>query len=156
MTCLVRACTDPITNITGPIYRLAKGDRAKRYQLENLILTTFRTATAVAFFFVSISFNYIFGRRSFAFASQFLIHPYSAALCYAFINVRYPLVTIATDLFVKRQLLLTRADLGGFVRAVGFCYIAKCLERSTQRSYVDIKYQIWASELAFWYYGNTP
>jgi hypothetical protein len=156
MTCIIRACTDPITNITGPIYRLARGAGGFDH-LEKLILATLRTATAAAFFFMIIPFNYIFGHHdnlsgSFAFASQFLIHPYAAALFNAFIN-GYPLATKVTDMFVKQQLLLTRDDLGGVVRAVGFCYIAQCLAKHLiEISSVDKKYQEWAFKLARWYY----
>ena len=158
MTYLVKACTDPITNITGPLYHLVKGDGKKVDELQKLILATFHTATVAAFFFMIIPFNYIFGHQdnlsgSFAFASQFLIHPYAASLFNAFINGGYPLVTKAIDIFVKQQLDLTRDEVGGFVRAIGFCSLAQSLlEHSAvcppKWSYVDQKYQKWAHTLA--------
>jgi hypothetical protein len=155
MTCLVRACIAPITNITGPIYHLVKDDGKKVDELQKLILATFHTATVAAFFFMIIPFNYIFGHQdnlsgSFAFASQFLIHPYAASLFNAFINGGYPLVTKAIDIFAKWQLSLTKDDLGGFVRAIGFCYIAERLHpyNNHLRPYIDQKYQNWASKLA--------
>lgn len=161
MTFLVHACTDPITNITSPLYRLAKGEGNKVDQLVKLTLATFRTATAAAFFFTIIPFNNIFGRHdnlsgSLAFASQCLIHPYSASLFNAFINGGYPLMTKVIDSFVKRQLILTRDDLGGFARAIGFCYIAKCLKpKLFETSSVDKRYQVWSYKFAYWYYGKS-
>jgi hypothetical protein len=173
MTVLIRACTDPFTNITGPLYHLVKGDGKKVEELEKLILATLRTATAAAFFFMIIPFNYIFGHHdnlsgSFAFASQFLIHPYAASLFNAFINGGYTLVTKVLDVFAKRQLIFTRDDLGGVVRAIGFCTLAhylqaysnlSCFNLSTVKKsnplytpcYIDTKYQEWAGKFARWY-----
>jgi hypothetical protein len=164
MTFLVSACTDPITDITSPIYNLAKGYGNKEEQLQKLTLATFRTATAAALFFMIIPFNHIFGHHdnlsgSFAFASQFIVHPYAAALFNAFMSGGYPLVMKVTDIFASRQLIFTRNDLGGCVRAIGFCYIAQCLKVYLshtpfvgQVSLVDQKYKLWATKFAHWYY----
>ncbi len=177
MTFLVRACTDPITNITGPLYHLARGEGNKVAELEELTLATLRTTTVAAFFFMIIPFNYIFGHHdnlscSFVFTTQFVIHPYAASLFNAFINGGYTLAMKVLDVFAKQQLILTRDDLGGVVRAIGFCTIAKCLQEYSKLpafntssikknypvyspSYIDNKYQEWASKFSRWYYGKS-
>lgn len=160
MTCVLKACTDPFTSIARPISRLAtaKNDTTKRVELESLILATMRTATAAALFFMIIPCNHFVGHHdnlsaSLTFASQFIIHPYAAALFNAFMNGGYPLVMKVIDIFASRQLIFTRDDLGGCVRAIGFFYIAKCLkENLLNSSPVDQKYQIWANKFAHWYY----
>lgn len=162
MTFLVKACIDPITNITGPIYRLAtsKSDTIKKPELEKLILATLRTATAAALFFMIIPFNHLVGHHdnlsgSLTFASQCIVHPYAAALFNAFMNGGYPLVMKVTDIFASRQLIFTRDDLGGCVRAIGFCYVAQCLkEYLALSSPVDQKYYIWSKNIAQWYYKS--
>lgn len=163
MAFLVRACTDPITNITGPIYHLVRGDRDRAEETQKLLLATFRTATVAAFFFLIIPFNRIFGHHdnlsgSFAFTAQFLIHPYAAALFNAFINGGYPIVMKVIDIFATRQLILTRTDAGGFVCAIAFCYLAKVLTTHVAAAdcnfinSLDRKYSEWSNGIANWLY----
>jgi hypothetical protein len=151
MVNLIKACTDPITDITGPLYHLAKGNSRERDQLYYLILAAFRTATVAGLFFVIIPFNRIFGSQdtlsgSLAFATQWLIHPYAAALFNAYINGGRLLVIKAIDIVFKRQLILTRGDIGGFARAIAFCFIARCLKNYT--NVLDFQYLKWSSMMA--------
>jgi len=104
-----------------------------------------------------IPFNYFFGTHdnlssSFALPAQFLIHPYAAALFNAFVNGGHLLIMKMVDLVVKRQLILTRNDVGGFVRAIGFCYIAQLFK--SQAVFImqglDAKYMQWSRRIAQW------
>ncbi len=153
MAFLVRACTDPIANITGPIYHLAIGDSDNFEQTKTLLHALFRTATIAGFFFMVIPFNRIFGHHdnlsgSLAFTAQYLIHPYAAALFNAYINGGHLIVMKVVDIFVKRQLILTRADAGGFVRAIAFCYIAQLTNHIFSECALDKKYREWSHAIA--------
>jgi hypothetical protein len=161
MTFLVEACTAPLTNITGPIYHLVRGDDDKVVHLQNLILATLRTATVAAFFFMIIPFNHIFGTHdtlagSFALTAQFLVHPYAAALFNAFVNGGHLLIMKMVDIVVQRQLILTRNDVGGFVRAVGFCYIATFLkDQAIHKMHgLDGMFISWSCRIARWTYDK--
>ncbi len=160
MTYLVKACTDPITNITGPLYHLACGDSDRFEETKKLVLAIFRTATVAGFFFMIIPFNYIFGHHdnlsgSLAFTAQFLIHPYAAALFNACINGGHLLAMKVVDIFVKRQLILTRTDAGGFVRAIAFCYIAQLTNHISNDCALDKKYMKWSYSIANWLYPKS-
>lgn len=138
MSLFVHACTDPITNITGPIYHLIRGDKPKQKQLQLLILAALRTLTVAALFFVIIASNRIFGSdnnvsRSFAFSVQFFIHPYAAALLNVFTNLIPP-----------------HKDIGGVIRAMGFCLIAHLLQE--RGNGLDQKYEQWSKIIALWKY----
>lgn len=165
MTSLINPFTDPILNFAAPLYHLCSGQSlghmdfdqmGKAYHLERFILATLHTATAAAFFFTIIPFNRIFGHHdnlsgSLAFAAQFLIHPYAASLFNACIN-GCPLVMKVIDFFVKRQLILTRNELGECARAIAFLHLGHHLRQSHYYSYVDRKYRDLATKLAYWYY----
>ncbi len=154
MTFLIKPITAPITDITAPLYHLMRGDSPRQKELERLFLATFRTATVAGLFFVIIPFNRIFGHQdnlsgSFTFASQWIIHPYAAALFNAFMNGGILLVFKTVDVVTKRQFILTRNDVGGFARAFSFLCLAQFLKTSMSRDhYVDRKYQRWSHYLA--------
>jgi hypothetical protein len=151
MTTLFKIAVAPLTNITGPLYHLARGDRPKVDCLQQLIFASFRTATAAALFFMIIPFNRIFGHKdnlagSFAFAAQWVVYPYAAALFNAYMNGGHLLVMKGVDLVFKQRLTLTRNDVGGFARAFAFCYLANLLNRSN--SFLNKLYEIWSVQLA--------
>ncbi|HUD01941.1 MAG TPA: hypothetical protein VMR37_06405 [Rhabdochlamydiaceae bacterium] len=156
MTTLFKIAVAPLTNITGPLYHLARGDRRKEDCLQQLIFASFRTATAAALFFMIIPFNRIFGHKdnlagSFVFAAQWMVYPYAAALFNAYMNGGHLLVMKGVDLIFKQRLTLTRNDVGGFARAFAFCYLANLLNRSNAS--VDILYLHWSHQLAHWLTG---
>jgi hypothetical protein len=143
-----------VTNITSPLYHLAWGDLPRPEELEKLILASFRTATVAALFFVIIPFNWIFGSHdnlsgSCAFATQWLIHPYAAALFNAYINGGHLLVMKVVAIVFNQRLILTRNNVGGFVRAYAFCHLARLIKYYILDSHpLDLIYQGWAKKLA--------
>jgi len=143
MSIVFNSCIAPITDITGPLYHLIRGDNKspsyyweqgispEQEQLRSLFLALFRTATIAAFFFV-LNPHRIFGVQSnisdgFAFAAQWLIHPYAAALLNAFTNV-YPLIAKMIALLSKHQFFNATDYVGGFFRMIAFCFIAQRLK----------------------------
>ncbi len=91
--------------------------------------------------FLTISNDNLSG--SFVWTVQLLIHPYAAALSNAFVNGGHLLVIKIVDLVTKQQLLLTKNDVGGFVRAIGFCYLARVINHYAfyDSFWLDGKYQ---------------
>lgn len=153
MPSLIKTTLAPLVNLGAPVYNLCTGTGKKKDHIERLTLATLRTATAAALFFTSIPFNRIFGHKdnlsgSLAFASQFIIHPYAACLFNAFINGGFLLLLKTTDLVSKRQLILTRNDVGSFARAISFLYVAYYLKHIDQNHWLDSKYRGWAHQLA--------
>jgi len=153
MASIVRTIASPLNELGAPIYYLCRDKGSRKANIERLTLAALRTATAAAFFFTVIPFNEIFGHKdnfscSLAFASQFIVHPYAASLFNAFINGGFLLILKSIDLVFKRQLILTRNDVGSFARAIGFLYAAYFLKEGLSSNPLDLTYRQWARKLA--------
>lgn len=153
MASFALAPISPVLELTAPLYHLSTGQGVKRENIRLFILATLRTATVAGLFLAVIPFNKLFGHHdnlsgSLAFASQFMIHPYAAALFRATIDGGFLLVMKTTDIVSKRQLNLTRNDAGAFARALGFLYVAYFLKDALQDHPLDKKYRQWAQTLA--------
>ncbi|MBS0648677.1 MAG: hypothetical protein JSS10_05575 [Verrucomicrobia bacterium] len=153
MASFAMAPFSPLIELTAPLYHLCTGQGNKQQNIERWILAAFRTATVAGLFLAIIPFNYFFGHHdnlsgSLALASQYILHPYAAALFNATINGGFLLVTKTTDIVYKQQLILTRKDAGDFARALGFLYVAYFLKDALKDHPLDKKYQEWANRLA--------
>lgn len=149
----VMAPFSPLIELTAPLYHLCTDSSHKKQNYERFILAALRTATVAGLFLVIIPFNKIFGHQdnlsgSLALGSQFIIHPYAAALFNATINGGFLLLLKTTDIVYKQQLILTRNDVGAFARALGFLYVAYFLKDALKTHPLDITYQKWAENLA--------
>ncbi|HEX4839369.1 MAG TPA: hypothetical protein VFU89_02885 [Rhabdochlamydiaceae bacterium] len=142
MLFLLTACAAPVTNITGPLYRICRGNEDAYNETKKLMFALLRTVTVVAFLFADIPFGYIFGgyndlSAQLAFAARFLIHPYAAALHNSFIHGGPLLIEKVTALFMKQPLSLTPDDVGNLVVATAFCYIAELIDQPQNRYFLD-------------------
>ena len=144
MSIVLRALSAPITDITGPLYHLIRGDIKPNYyhyisgispqqeQLSDLFLALLRTATVAALFFVTIPCKWILWSEGglsagAAFAVQFLIHPYAASLLNAFVH-GYPLILKVVNFILNHQLTITTFDFNCAFRMFAFCLIAQGLK----------------------------
>lgn len=147
MSIVLRALTAPMTDITGPLYHLIQGDikpepyhskydiSPQQEQLSELFLALFRTAMVAAFFFMMVvcrrfSWAQENHSRSFVFATQWLIHPYAAALFNASTHGS-PLLWKVIGLFSKHQVFFTKEDVGSFFTLFAFCFVAQGLKEYT-------------------------
>jgi len=144
-----------VTNITGPLYHLIRGDKGARDETMNLMFALLRTATVVAFLSSAIPFMHIFGKYDnggFYFMAQFLIHPYAAALLSAFTTGGHLFIAKVMDIFMQRQLIFTPDDVGDLAAAIAFCNIAQLINHSNDRGFLDRKYLLWSDAFATWLY----
>src|ERR1700686_4070288 len=108
----LEALYSPVTDFVNPMWNIAWGNERKK-ALQDLYLTTMRTATVVSFFFLVVPLNRVLGSQdklsaSLAMGSMWIIHPYAAALFHAAASGGIELLMQGVEMASKRQFNLTR------------------------------------------------